>query len=99
MNIKMDRNDKELVITLEGKLNTFTSQELDKQMDGKLNGVERLVFDFAELSYISSAGLRILMEAAQIMDDQGEMIIRHINEPVRDVFQITNLLDEFIIED
>ncbi|WP_036977778.1 STAS domain-containing protein [Pseudobutyrivibrio sp. MD2005] len=99
MNIKMDRNDKELVITLEGKLNTLTSQELDKQMDGKLNGVERLVFDFAELSYISSAGLRILMEAAQIMDDQGEMIIRHINEPVRDVFQITNLLDEFIIED
>ena len=99
MNIKMDRNDKELVITLEGKLNTLTSQELDKQMDGKLNGVERLVFDFTELSYISSAGLRILMEAAQIMDDQGEMIIRHINEPVRDVFQITNLLDEFIIED
>jgi anti-sigma B factor antagonist len=99
MDIKMDRNDKELVVTLEGKLDTLSSLELDKKMDGRLDGVERLVFDFSELSYISSAGLRILMEAAEIMDEQGEMIIRHITSQVREVFKITNLLNEFNIED
>lgn len=99
MDIKMNRNDKELVIALGGRLDTVTSPELDAALKGALDGVEKLIFDLTDLAYISSAGLRILLGTAQIMDDQGEMVIKNVTQPVRDVFKVTNLLNEFKIEE
>ena len=46
---------------LEGRLDTLTSPELED----KLEGIERVVFDLEKLEYISSAGLRVLVGLAQ----------------------------------
>ena len=58
-----------------------------------LGGIKKLVFDFTELEYISSAGLRILLIAQKIMIKQGEMIVRGCNENVMDIFTITGFKD------
>lgn len=98
MNINMTKNGTELKVELEGRLDTLTSPELEEQLEGMLDGIERIVFELGKLEYISSAGLRILVGLLQEMEDQGEMILRNITDPVRDVLEVTGLLDSFEIE-
>ena len=68
MNINIIQNDKELTVSVEGRLDTLTSPELEEQLEDKIDGLEKLIFDFSRLEYISSAGLRVLVGAAQAMD-------------------------------
>ena len=98
MEIIKTRNNDELVIALKGELNTATAPELESVITTSLNGVKKLVFDFSELDYISSAGLRILLVSKKVMDKQGEMIIRHPNNSVREIFEITGFENILTIE-
>ena len=56
MTITMNRDGKELTIAIEGRLDTITSPELERQLEPALQGVEKLIFDFEKLVFISSAG-------------------------------------------
>ena len=78
MTITMNRDGKELTIAIEGRLDTITSPELERQLEPALQGVEKLIFDFEKLVFISSAGLRVLLAAMQIMEKQGEMKVRNV---------------------
>ena len=78
MTITMNRDGKELTIAIEGRLDTITSPELERQLEPALQGVEKLIFDFEKLVFISSAGLRVLLSAMQIMEKQGEMKVRNV---------------------
>ena len=93
MEIIKTLNNDELTLALKGELNIANSRELEQIISTSLNGVKKLVFDFTELSYISSSGLRILLIAQKIMLKQGEMIVRGVNEDVMDVFVITGFKD------
>ena len=96
MKINQTLNGTELTIALVGELNSATAPELDDFISKSLNGVQTLIFEFKDLSYISSAGLRILLTSKKVMDKQGKMIVRNANEPVMEVFEITgfaNILD------
>ena len=57
-----------------------------------------LVFDFKKLEYISSAGLRILLACQKKMDMQGRMIVKNVNEDVREVLDITGFSDIITLE-
>ena len=96
MKINQTLNGTELTIALVGELNSTTAPELDDFISKSLNGVQTLIFEFKDLSYISSAGLRILLTSKKVMDKQGKMIVRNANESVMEVFEITgfaNILD------
>ena len=96
MEIIKKLNNDELSIALVGELNSFTSQDLEKVISESLDGIKSLIFDFEQLSYISSAGLRILLVAKKIMDKQGKMVVRKANKDVMDIFEMTgfiNILD------
>lgn len=98
MNINLTENGTELIVALEGRLDTLTSPELEDALEDKLEDIEKLVFDMAKLEYISSAGLRVLLASAHAMDGQGDMVVRNINETVRDVFEVTGFIDILNIE-
>ena len=99
MKINIKRNGNELTVTLKGRLDTLTSPDLEEELEDKLDDVEMLIFDFTGLEYISSAGLRVLVGAAQAIDEHdGDMVIRNLSVPVRDVFDITGFSDAFDIE-
>ena len=99
LNIKSGKNGSEMTITLGGRLDTNTSPQLEELVDTSLDGGEKLVFDMANLEYISSAGLRVLLAALQIMEDQGEMVLRNVCEEIMDVLEITGFIDDLTIED
>ena len=98
MKIDKKKNNNELIISLDGRLDTNTSLDLEKELSS-LDDVERLVFDFKKLEYISSAGLRIILSCQKIMSNQGEMIIKNINDSVKEVFEITGFNDILTIEE
>ena len=94
MNVTKSTENKKLTVAVEGRLDTLTAPDLEKELAPALDGVETLVFDLSRLAYISSAGLRVLVGAAQTMDDRGgSMSIINANEDVRNIFDITGLAD------
>ncbi|MCR5378816.1 MAG: STAS domain-containing protein [Fibrobacter sp.] len=89
---KIQENDT-LTVSLEGRLDTLTAPELGNEIQGKLDGVKNLVFDFAKLAYISSAGLRILLSAQKVMNKQGSMVIKNAGPEVKEIFDVTGFSD------
>lgn len=94
---KTSENDK-LTIALEGRLDTLTAPQLDAEIQGKLDSVKSLVFDFKKLDYISSAGLRILLMAQKIMNKQGAMVIKNASAEIKEIFEVTGFCDILTIE-
>ena len=85
-----------LEIALEGRLDTNTAPELEKELKESLGGVTELTLDFAKLEYISSAGLRVLLSAHKTM--QGRMTVKNVNDIVNEVFEVTGFVDILNIE-
>jgi len=98
MTIEKITNGNELTIQVEGRLDTVTAPVLEKEIKDNIEGVEKLVLDFAALDYISSAGLRVVLAAQKIMNKQGEMIVKNVNETVNEIFEITGFCDVLTIE-
>ncbi len=98
MTITKEVNGSELNIALEGRLDTTTAPMLEEELNAAIDGITVLVFDFAKLEYISSAGLRILLAMQKKMNKQGKMIIRNVCEDIMEVFEITGFGDILTIE-
>lgn len=98
MEIMKFLNNQELVLNLSGRLDTTTAPELEAALKESLAGVTALILDFAELNYISSAGLRVLLSAQKTMNKQGSMTLKHVNEDIQEVFDITGFSDILTIE-
>ena len=98
MTIEKNLNGSELTVTISGRLDTTTAPQLEEEFKQNLTGVEKLVLDFADLEYLSSAGLRILLAAQKTMNKQGEMIIRNVNETINEIFEVTGFIDILTIE-
>lgn len=86
------------VFALEGRLDTLSSPELERELSAVLPGLSELVLDFGKLDYLSSAGLRVLLSAQKVMTRQGEMRIRRVNETIREIFEVTGFSEILTIE-
>jgi len=93
MTIEKISNGAELTIKLEGRLDTTTAPHLETELKREINGRTNLVFDFAKLDYLSSAGLRVLLSAQKVMNKQGTMTIQNVNETIMEIFEITGFID------
>ncbi|MEE3340561.1 MAG: STAS domain-containing protein [Hallerella sp.] len=98
MNINKNLAGQTLTIAVDGRLDTLTAPELDAEIQGKLDGISELVFDFQNLDYISSAGLRILLSAQKVMNKQGRMVIRNAKSEVKEIFEVTGFNDILTLE-
>lgn len=88
---KMDGDT--LTLSLSGRLDTTTAPDLEKMIVGELPDIQKLVLDLADLEYISSAGLRVLLMAQKSMSRKGGMDVLHPNELIMEVFDVTGFTD------
>lgn len=96
MTIEKSMADGRLTLKVSGRLDTNTSPDLLSAL--KCDGATSVEFDFADLEYISSAGLRVLMSAQRtVIPDGGKVIISRPNEMVRGVLDMTGLSSVFEI--
>lgn len=93
MEIAISKYKNKLTVAPKGKLDALTAPELEEKLEEKIDGVEKLIFDFAELTYISSAGLRVLMIYIQLMEEQSSVVIKNVCREVMDVFEVTGITD------
>ena len=98
MIIEKNLNGTELSMAIVGRLDTTTAPQLEAEIKECITGVEKLVLDFASLEYLSSAGLRVLLAAQKVMNKQGEMIIKNVNETINEIFEVTGFIDILTIE-
>ncbi len=98
MTINKTQEDSKLTVVIEGRLDTTTAPQLESELRSAISGITELIFDFTGLEYISSAGLRVLLSAQKVMNRQGKMIIRNVNQTVMDVFDVTGFTDLLTIE-
>lgn len=98
MTIEKTTNGSEMTLTLNGRLDTITAPQLETELKSSIAGVETLIFDFTALEYLSSAGLRVLLAAQKIMNKQGQMIVRNVNETIAEIFEVTGFSDILTIE-
>ena len=97
MTINQTKNGSALTLALEGRLETTTAPELDALIKSELDGVTELTFDFSDLEYISSAGLRVLLAAQKLMNKQGSMKLTGVNDIVMEILDITGFSEVLTI--
>jgi len=98
MTIKKSLNNSELTVFVSGRRDTITAPQLESDLKDSIGGVTSLILDFSDLSYISSAGLRVLLSTQKQMLKQGKMVIRNVNEAINEVFEITGFTEILTIE-
>lgn len=98
MTIETKRNEKELIVELSGRLDTTTAPTLEQRISENIYDIENLILDFKGLEYISSAGLRVVLNAQKKMQQIGGMKVINVCEEVMEVFEMTGFVDILIIE-
>ena len=98
MNIKRKKDSSNLFVTVNGRIDTVTAPEFEAGVKPYLDGVTDLTIDFKEVNYVSSAGLRVLLSLQKKMMAQGEMKLVHVNETIREIFEVTGFCDILNVE-
>ena len=98
MTIEKNLNETELTVAIAGRLDTTTAPQLEAELKQSAVGIEKLVLDFTALEYLSSAGLRVLLSTQKMMNKQGEMIIKNVNDTINEIFEVTGFIDILTIE-
>ena len=96
MKIDFNKNGDNLGVALDGRLDTTTAPELERVLCENYDGCGSLTIDCAALSYISSAGLRVLLAAQK--KSRGKMKLTNVCELVMEVFEMTGFADILVIE-
>ena len=78
------------VIVLDGRLDTNTSQQLDKE-DKMLQaeGIDDIIVDMTDCAFVSSAGLRVIISMQKRVAQNGSLVFRNVCPDVMDVFKMT----------
>ncbi len=98
MEIKKTTDNGVLIAAISGRIDTTTAPTLETELNSSFDGIESLVLDFAEVNYISSAGLRVLLSAYKVMSKKGGMKLINVEEPIMEIFEVTGFNDILDIE-
>ena len=98
LNIKKNIDGGKVLFTLSGRIDSDTAPDFEQEVRGSLSGVTELILDIKDISYISSAGLRVLLATQKQMNKQGKMKVLNVNKTVMEVFEITGFSDILTIE-
>jgi len=100
MKITKDLNNGVVTLSLEGKLDTITAPQLEKELSLELEHAGSVVMDFSKLVYVTSAGLRVLLEGHKTAEAKGtSMKLRNVGNDVMEVLEITGLTGVFSFEE
>lgn len=90
MNIEKSFVDKDLTVSIEGRIDTITSDDLDKSLKEEIGNITSLTLDFSNVEYISSSGLRVIIATQKrLNDDDVRMKITNVNEIIKEIFHMS----------
>ena len=98
MTIVAEKNHETMTMHIAGRLDTVTAPELEKAVEAVDSEITHLTLDMREVTYVSSAGLRVLLSAQKKMSKVGSMKLTGVCETVMDVLEMTGFADILEIE-
>ena len=98
MEIIKEKNGTAVTMSLQGRLDTATAPQMEAELKKDMEEVTRLILDMRELEYLSSAGLRVILNAQKMMGKRGGRVGRHVNQTIMEVFELTGFSDILTIE-
>ncbi len=100
MNVKVEEKDGKYVATLEGEMDTAAATEVEELLKPlyESNGKD-VIIECKDLEYIASSGLRILLSILKGAKAVGsKVVLRNVNEDIKNVFQLTGFINIFEFE-
>ena len=94
MDINKVADNGKLKVAISGRLDTTTAPELEKELD--FTGITSVEFDLADLEYVSSAGLRVILMVQKNM--KGNFVLKNVKPEIMEIFEITGFADILTIE-
>lgn len=100
MEIKVEKTSDEVKLSLVGRLDTNTSGELENTLNDLFEkGNYNILIDLKDLEYVSSSGLRVFLGAQKkVSAESGNMVLKHANSTIMEVFEMTGFLDVLTVE-
>ena len=98
MQISTEKENSKLTVTVSGRIDTVTAPELEKYVLDHMEGITEMALDLADVEYVSSAGLRALLQIHKDMIRQGKLKLLNINTAVKEIFGMIGFLRIFTIE-
>lgn len=92
MTIDESRSDDKLQLNIHGKVDAIASPELQNEVLKAFQKSSNVILNFADVSYISSAGLRALLIGQKTAGSKGgKFLIINVNDSVMEVLRVTGL--------
>ena len=98
MSAKITAAEDTMKVSLSGKFDAVSAPKTEEEITARLDGINSVIFDIGEISYISSAGLRVFIYISQLMEDKGGMKIVNVPSAVRSIFEVTGLCEMLDLE-
>ena len=91
MKVKSSKNGSACTLTVEGKIDTVSAPELEEAVKLNLPKCDKMIFDFTNVEYITSAGLRVLVYAQRELMKKGGVTVTGVNESIKKIFTVTGM--------
>jgi anti-sigma B factor antagonist len=91
MDLTKEYNEKDLTITIKGKIDTITSPDFENEIIDEMGKFDSLIIDLNDLEYISSAGLRVLISSKKKLDSQNIPVTIKVNDTIKEIFVMSGL--------
>ena len=90
MDVSKNYNEKELTVSVEGRIDTMTSKDLETELNEEMGNFDSLILDFDNVDYISSAGLRLLLVTQKkLKADEIPFVIINTADNVKETFKMS----------
>ena len=91
MKVTSSKNGSACTLTVEGKIDTVSAPELEEAVKSNLPKCDKMIFDFTNANYITSAGLRVLVYAQRELMKKGGVTVTGVNESIKKIFTVTGM--------
>lgn len=99
MDIQKIQNGDNVVFALAGRLDTSTAPQLQESLIPEFDTTKNITLDFAELAYVSSAGLRVLLMGEKTAKAKGgKQTLVNVSPEIMEVFEMTGFSGVLHIE-
>ena len=99
MEISFEKVNTNLTVTVKGRLDSQTSGQLESELNAQIQDVNSVIFDFKDLEYMSSAGLRIILATSKLTSKRnGLTTLKNLNSEVRNILEVTGMINILNVE-
>lgn len=99
MEITVNKTSESTILEVSGRLDTTTAPAFEAQVKEYFNKTKLLILDIKNVEYISSAGLRVILQAHKGMGAySGKLIVKNPSDFCQQVFEATGMDSILFIE-